>query len=118
MSFHKRLLWKLPGLVLEEDERDEREYVADDAQHAAHEEHDAAHPELEPVQVREWDVKHDSTTEYPIKVFEMYIKKLRRTIVIFSTSSDVQWYQPVEDVLAVLDQVVAGQLAVVAAAVG
>ena len=51
MSFHKRLLWKLPGLVFEEDERDEREYVADDAQHAAYEEHDAAHPELEPVQV-------------------------------------------------------------------
>ena len=39
----------IPGLVLEEDERDEREDVADDAQHAADKEHDATHPEFEPV---------------------------------------------------------------------
>ena len=41
-------MWKLPGLVLEEYERDEREDVADYAQDAAGEEHDATHPEFEP----------------------------------------------------------------------
>ena len=39
----------IPGLVLEEDERDEREDVADDAQDAADKEHDATHPEFEPM---------------------------------------------------------------------
>ena len=75
----KRLLWKLPGLVFEEDERDEREYVADDAQHAAHEEHDAAHPELEPVQIGMSIIILD-TTEYALllfrKVFERYMEKV------------------------------------------